>query len=91
MSSAFKIDGCSNIKITNCSIFGFDIGMDISTSENISITNTSFTEVGTGVRARNVQGLKAHNNIEHTQYSFRLKPTVILVKMYIDYLKTRRI
>ncbi|MEQ5565236.1 MULTISPECIES: NosD domain-containing protein [Providencia] len=64
MSCGIKVSGSSNIRISNCSFSGLDVGIDAEYSNNISVSGTNFNDVKTGVKLNKVNGFKATNNTD---------------------------
>lgn len=85
MSCAIKISNSSRIKISNCNISGFDIGIDADNSNELHISNTDFFDVKTGIKLDAVNGFKAINNQSSVSKEgcYNLSPVALAIKNYI--------
>lgn len=59
MVAGIGIRGSSRVKVIGAKIYGFDVGIDVSDSSDIEVSDANFKDVETGLKARRVRGLKA--------------------------------
>tara|TARA_R100001509_G_scaffold120032_1_gene74328 strand:- start:404 stop:691 length:288 start_codon:yes stop_codon:yes gene_type:complete len=94
VTTAIRVDNGSEIVIRDCGFEGFEVGLDVSNSQNISISGTRFSNVATAVRADRVAGLVAKGNIHRNGlterevffgdgHMFRLSVAAVLVYQYL--------
>ncbi|MBM7454598.1 hypothetical protein HNR62_000427 [Oceanisphaera litoralis] len=89
MAVGIKVEGCKDIKIIDCGFSGLETGIDVSDSDDIHVDGADFQNVGTGLKARRVKGLKASSCTETTSSDFRLTPAAKIVRWYTEYLNMR--
>ena len=90
MSVGIKIENSRDVRIIDCSFESLETGVDIAHSVDVSIDNTHLNNVGTGVKARKVKGLKASRCSETNDVRFKLSIISILVHNYIETLKRNK-
>ncbi len=82
-----KIENCKNGQITKCHFHELETGIDVSDSDHINVDGAVFDNVGTGLKARNVRGLKASNCTDMQKIALKLTPAAQLVLWYIGILR----
>lgn len=88
MSGGIKIIGGSDIRVMDNNFGGLDYGIDAEDCKNLIVEGNKFSEVTSPVKARNVNGLKALNNIdlsdEQSKHpNFKVRAVTYLVRIYI--------
>ena len=69
-----------------CGFSDLETGIDVTSSDDVFVDGAKFHDVGTGLKAKNVRGLKAINSAETSSSPFRLSTSAQLVRWYIELL-----
>ena len=104
MVTAIHVRGGNRNSISDLSFIGYDIAIDVRDTNETLVERVGFIDVGDGLKARGVSGLRALNNtessternalnypfnIDESKDIFHIAPLAQLVRWYITYIKRR--